>query len=56
MLDKNLRDFDDCFSDGRMTVPSSDTQDYDFRKAVAEVERLGRPLTEEEFDKYRFKN
>ena len=36
------------FPDGRLTMPSKQEK-YDFRKVVAEVKRLGRPLRKKEF-------
>lgn len=45
-------DFDEAFSDGRMTAPSNGKLIKDLFGAIAEVDRLGRPLTDDELKKY----
>ncbi|MDD3230353.1 MAG: hypothetical protein PHE09_14210 [Oscillospiraceae bacterium] len=44
----NMAKFGSAFPDGRLTMPSNPIK-YDFKKAVTEVKRLGRPLSEKEF-------
>ena len=42
------------FSDGRLTEPSDGLR-YEWRKMIDEVKRLGRPLTEQEFEIFKIK-
>ncbi len=44
--------FGEAMPDGRLVEPSNGRMIYKFHEAIAEVERLGRPLTREEAKKY----
>ena len=44
--------FDRGFPDGRLVKPGGDFPAFSMKAVCAEVERLGRPLTEEEFSKF----
>lgn len=39
-------------NDGRLTEPSDGSR-FEWRKMIAEVKRLGRPLTDEESERFR---
>ena len=41
-------------TDGRLTEPSDGIR-YEWRKMIDEVKRLGRPLTEKEFEIFKIK-
>ena len=44
--------FDRGFPDGRLVMPGYDFPDFSFKAVCAEVTRLGRPLTDDEFAKF----
>lgn len=57
MEKKWMQEFDDInylIKDGRLTEPS-DGKRYEWRKLIEEVERIGRPLTEQEMEQYRIR-
>ena len=41
-------------NDGRLTEPSDGTR-FEWRKMIDEVKKLGRPLMEKEYEKFRIK-
>ena len=47
-------DLDRFVTDGRLTEPS-DGKRFEWRKMIDEVKKLGRPLTEDEAEKFRVK-
>lgn len=47
-------DIADYAKDGRLSEPS-DGKRYEWRKLIETVERIGRPLTEQEMEQYRIK-
>lgn len=47
-------DLESCMKDTRLTEPS-DGKIFDYRKMRNIVKQLGRPLTDEEAEKYRIK-
>ena len=47
----NFDRFGEAMSDGRLTVPS-DGKVYRLREAILLSKKLGRPLTEEEMEKF----
>lgn len=49
-----LEDISDYARDGRLTEPS-DGKSYEWRKLIETVKELGRPLTEEEAEKFQRK-
>lgn len=50
----NVTRFERNISDSRLTEPS-DGKVYDYRRMAKKVEQLGRPLTQNEAEKYRIK-
>ena len=48
----NFYEFGNAFPDGRLVMPGGDFPDFSMKAVCAEVERLGRPLTEAEFSKF----
>ena len=49
-----LVDLERFVTDGRLTEPS-DGKRFEWRKMIDEVKKLGRPLTEDEAEKFRVK-
>lgn len=47
-------DLEKFITDGRLTEPSGGKR-FEWRKMIDEVKELGRPLTEEEAEKFRIK-
>lgn len=59
MLAMTRNGFENCklekyATDGRLTEPSDGLR-YEWRKMIDEVKRLGRPLTEQEFEIFKIK-
>lgn len=50
----NVIDLESYAKDGRLTEPSDGVK-FEWRKMIEEVKRLGRPLTNEESERYRIK-
>ena len=50
----NVVDLEKYSNDGRLTEPSDGVK-FEWRKMIEEVKRLGRPLTNEESERYRIK-
>ena len=44
--------FGSAFPDGRFVASGGDFPDFSFKEVYAEVQRLGRPLTDEEFERF----
>ena len=51
---RKVIDMESYAKDGRLTEPSDGVK-FEWRKMIEEVKRLGRPLTDEESEKYRIK-
>lgn len=51
---ENVIDFESHMTDGIYTLPS-DNKRFEWRKMIEKVKELGRPLTNEEYEKYRIK-
>ncbi|MBQ4523382.1 MAG: hypothetical protein IJA10_10615 [Lachnospiraceae bacterium] len=50
----NVIDLESHAKDGRLTEPS-DCIRFEWRKMIEEVKRLGRPLTDDESEKFKIK-
>lgn len=51
-MSNDIIDLESDFTDSRLTEPSN-RQRFKWREIIREVEQLGRPLTEDEIEKYR---
>lgn len=54
-IDNTQKDISYYAKDGRLTA-ESDGKRYEWRKMIEAVNKLGRPLTEIEMEKYRINN
>ena len=52
----NFNSFGNEFPDGRLCEPGGNTPAFCMRAVIDEIERLGRPLTDEEFKQFVIKD